>query len=75
MWWEEVVPAQAPACPAVDTDASEPYMIIYTSGTTGRPKGALHAHAGFPLKAAQTSTSASTCSRETACCGTRTWGG
>ena len=39
VWWEEVVPAQAPACPAVDTDASEPYMIIYTSGTTGRPKG------------------------------------
>jgi acetyl-CoA synthetase len=28
-------------------------MIIYTSGTTGRPKGVVHAHAGFPLKAAQ----------------------
>ncbi len=28
-------------------------MIIYTSGTTGRPKGAVHIHAGFPIKAAQ----------------------
>ncbi len=28
-------------------------MIIYTSGTTGRPKGAVHTHCGFPVKAAQ----------------------
>ena len=28
-------------------------MIIYTSGTTGRPKGAVHTHCGFPMKAAQ----------------------
>ena len=27
-------------------------MLIYTSGTTGRPKGAVHVHAGFPIKAA-----------------------
>ena len=36
---------------AYDSDA--PFMIIYTSGTTGRPKGTLHVHAGFPIKAAQ----------------------
>src|SRR5262249_11806986 len=35
-----------------DTAADDPYMLIYTSGTTGRPKGAVHVHAGFPLKAA-----------------------
>jgi acetyl-CoA synthetase len=35
------------------TRASDPYMIIYTSGTTGRPKGAVHVHAGFPIKATQ----------------------
>src|SRR5437667_357030 len=29
------------------------YMLIYTSGTTGRPKGAVHVHGGFPIKAAQ----------------------
>ncbi|MEM6325808.1 MAG: AMP-binding protein [Bacteroidota bacterium] len=34
-------------------DAEAPLMIIYTSGTTGRPKGAVHTHCGFPIKAAQ----------------------
>jgi acetyl-CoA synthetase len=28
-------------------------MVIYTSGTTGQPKGAVHTHCGFPIKAAQ----------------------
>ena len=27
-------------------------MVIYTSGTTGKPKGAVHTHCGFPIKAA-----------------------
>jgi len=35
------------------TSAEDPMMIIYTSGTTGKPKGAVHAHCGFPIKAAQ----------------------
>jgi acetyl-CoA synthetase len=34
-------------------DPETPYMVIYTSGTTGRPKGAVHVHGGFPIKAAQ----------------------
>ena len=36
-----------------ETDPELPYMVIYTSGTTGRPKGAVHVHGGFPIKAAQ----------------------
>lgn len=36
-----------------ETDPETPYMIIYTSGTSGRPKGAVHVHGGFPIKAAQ----------------------
>lgn len=35
------------------TDAEDVVMLIYTSGTTGRPKGAVHTHCGFPVKAAQ----------------------
>jgi acetyl-CoA synthetase len=52
VWWHDVVPGAAAEFEAVDTDGNEPYMLIYTSGTTGRPKGAVHVHAGFPVKAA-----------------------
>ena len=36
-----------------DTEAEDVVMLIYTSGTTGTPKGAVHTHCGFPIKAAQ----------------------
>jgi len=39
--------------PTERTSAEDPIMIIYTSGTTGKPKGAVHTHCGFPIKAAQ----------------------
>jgi acetyl-CoA synthetase len=52
IWWHDVVPVASPDCETVETRANEPYMVIYTSGTTGRPKGAVHVHAGFPIKAA-----------------------
>ena len=52
VWWHDVVATAAPTCPVEPTLANDPFMIIYTSGTTGRPKGALHVHGGFPVKAA-----------------------
>ncbi|MFQ5584859.1 MAG: AMP-binding protein, partial [Calditrichia bacterium] len=52
-WWHDVVPHQSTACETEQTDAEDVLMIIYTSGTTGRPKGAVHTHCGFPVKAAQ----------------------
>ena len=59
-WWDKALDAAAVALidedgagPAVETDPETPYMLIYTSGTTGRPKGAVHVHGGFPIKAAQ----------------------
>ncbi len=44
---------EASSDPVPATDPEAPYMVIYTSGTTGLPKGTVHVHGGFPLKAAQ----------------------
>jgi acetyl-CoA synthetase len=52
-WWHEEVGRHSDQAVTEQTDAEDPLMIIYTSGTTGRPKGALHTHCGFPIKAAQ----------------------
>lgn len=51
--WDELIGKQSDACETEKTSAEDPLMIIYTSGTTGKPKGALHTHCGFPIKAAQ----------------------
>ncbi|KPK28972.1 MAG: AMP-dependent synthetase [Desulfobacterales bacterium SG8_35_2] len=52
-WWHDLVPSQGVNCDTEMTDAEDVMMIIYTSGTTGKPKGAVHTHCGFPIKAAQ----------------------
>jgi acetyl-CoA synthetase len=52
-WWHEVVPPQSGFAESEIMEAEDPLMVIYTSGTTGRPKGAVHTHCGFPVKAAQ----------------------
>jgi acetyl-CoA synthetase len=52
-WWHELVTPQPTTAEIEKTAAEDVLMIIYTSGTTGRPKGAVHTHCGFPVKAAQ----------------------
>jgi len=59
-WWDVSIDAARAAMideagpdDALETDPERPYMLIYTSGTTGTPKGAVHVHGGFPIKAAQ----------------------
>ncbi len=53
VWWHEAVGSQPAQAPTEAMESMDPFMLIYTSGTTGRPKGTVHYHAGFPLKAAQ----------------------
>jgi acetyl-CoA synthetase len=52
-WWQDLIPQQPQDSPTERTSAEDVLMVIYTSGTTGRPKGAVHTHCGFPVKAAQ----------------------
>ncbi len=51
-WWGDVIEGVSADFERRAIAANDPYMIIYTSGTTGKPKGAVHVHAGFPIKAA-----------------------
>jgi len=53
--WQDVaapLPEGVPPEPPVQMEPNDPLVIIYTSGTTGLPKGIVHSHAGFTLKAA-----------------------
>ncbi|MFQ5616377.1 MAG: AMP-binding protein [Anaerolineales bacterium] len=52
-WWRDLIPSQPEEAETEVTGAEDHIMVIYTSGTTGRPKGAVHTHCGFPVKAAQ----------------------
>ncbi|CAG0933731.1 acetyl-CoA synthetase [Thermoflexales bacterium] len=52
-WWRALIDWQSDQAYTEHTAAEDPLMIIYTSGTTGQPKGAVHTHCGFPIKAAQ----------------------
>ena len=51
VYWDELDAAPGPVGTAA-TEANDPLTIIYTSGTTGAPKGIVHSHAGFAVKAA-----------------------
>ena len=51
--FEQLVEDEPDWMDSEQVDPETPLMVIYTSGTTGRPKGALHVHAGFPVKSAQ----------------------
>jgi len=52
-WWSDLIAPQPAEAETEMTNAEDVLMVIYTSGTTGKPKGAVHTHCGFPVKAAQ----------------------
>ncbi len=51
--WEVLLEDESDRAHTQELDPEDPLMVIYTSGTTGKPKGTLHVHGGFPVKAAQ----------------------
>ena len=51
-WPDVAAPISGPVPAPLALDPNAPLMIIYTSGTTGLPKGIVHSHVGFLLKAA-----------------------
>ncbi|MEO0139663.1 MAG: AMP-binding protein [candidate division WOR-3 bacterium] len=51
--YSELLERASPRFKAPAFDSDHRFMIIYTSGTTGKPKGAVHVHGGFMIKAAQ----------------------
>ena len=47
VWFEEIMAAADPECPAEELDAEHPLFILYTSGSTAKPKGILHTTGGY----------------------------
>jgi acetyl-CoA synthetase len=47
VFYDEVLAAAEPECPAEPIEAEHPLYILYTSGSTAKPKGILHTTGGY----------------------------
>jgi acetyl-CoA synthetase len=54
VWWHDIVDRQSEVCPPVPVDSEHMLYLLYTSGTTAKPKGIMHASAGYLLGASFT---------------------
>jgi acetyl-CoA synthetase len=54
VYYDEILAAADPECPAEPLDAEHPLFILYTSGSTAKPKGILHTTGGYLTGASTT---------------------
>ena len=47
VWWDDFVKGQSGSCESMPMDPEDPLFILYTAGTAGKPRGIVHAHGGF----------------------------
>jgi acetyl-CoA synthetase len=47
VYYDEILAAADPECPAEPLEAEHPLYILYTSGSTAKPKGILHTTGGY----------------------------
>ena len=53
-FYDELIEAADPECPAEPFDAETPLFVLYTSGSTAKPKGILHTTGGYLTQASWT---------------------
>jgi len=47
VWFDELIAAADPVCPAEPMEAEHPLFLLYSSGSTAKPKGILHTTGGY----------------------------
>jgi acetyl-CoA synthetase len=53
-WYDDLMAAADPDCPAEPMDSEQLLFLLYTSGTTGKPKGIMHTSGGYLTQVAFT---------------------
>ncbi len=54
VYYDELLAAADPVCPAEPMEAEHPLFILYSSGSTAKPKGILHTTGGYLTGVAST---------------------
>jgi acetyl-CoA synthetase len=47
VWFDDLIAAADPVCPAEPMEAEHPLFLLYSSGSTAKPKGILHTTGGY----------------------------